>query len=142
VDDDPDQVASTHHRFIDGVVDNLVGEMVQAARRRVADIHAGALTDRLQPAQHLDHGLVVDAGDGGFLFGWGLFRGQIRSPSVAVRRPPQRGGQPDINAESQNSLSQKHAFDASKNQPDGDATCDYKALSMNSLWARRVTGHI
>ena len=37
-------------RFVDGVVDRFVDELVQAALGGVADVHAGALANGLEPA--------------------------------------------------------------------------------------------
>ena len=42
-----DVPAVAGHRLVDRVVDDLVDQVVQAARRRVADVHARALPDRL-----------------------------------------------------------------------------------------------
>ncbi len=42
------------HRLVDGVIDRLVDELMQPAFRGVANIHARALTHRLQPTKDLD----------------------------------------------------------------------------------------
>ncbi len=42
------------NRLVHGVVEDLGGEVMQAALVGAADIHAGAATDRLQPLEHLD----------------------------------------------------------------------------------------
>ena len=47
------------HRLVDRVVDDLVDQVVQASGRGVADVHAGALADRLDPLEDADVGLVV-----------------------------------------------------------------------------------
>ena len=47
-------VAVAGQGLVDGVVHDLVHQVVQAALRRGADIHAGALADGLQALQHLD----------------------------------------------------------------------------------------
>ena len=49
-----DVVAVARQGLVDGVVHNLVHQMVQARGRRGADIHARALTHGFQPLQHLD----------------------------------------------------------------------------------------
>ena len=41
-------------RFVDGVIYDLIHQMVQTGRRRGPDIHAGPLTNRLQPLQNLN----------------------------------------------------------------------------------------
>ena len=47
-DDHGDIVAATGHCFIDGVVDNLPNQVMQAPGGRVANVHAGAFANRLQ----------------------------------------------------------------------------------------------
>ena len=54
VQDDLDRVAVAAERFVDRVVDGLVDEVVQTVGARVADVHGGALADRLQALEHLD----------------------------------------------------------------------------------------
>ncbi len=54
VDDGLDPVAIARHRLVDGVVDDLVDEMVQAAHAHVADVHGRALSDGLHAFQHLN----------------------------------------------------------------------------------------
>ena len=46
--------AVARERFVDGVIHNFVDEVMQAAHRRRADVHARALAHRLQPLEHLD----------------------------------------------------------------------------------------
>ena len=41
-------------RFVNGVIHNFVDEVMQAAHRRRADVHARALAHRLQSFEHLD----------------------------------------------------------------------------------------
>ena len=53
------------HRLIDGVVDHLPHQMVQATFPGGPDVHAGPLTDRLQPLEDLDG--VGAVGGGGLL---------------------------------------------------------------------------
>ena len=57
-----DVVAEARERLIHRVVHDLVHEVVQASRGRRADVHAGALPDRLQAFQDLDivRGVVPD----------------------------------------------------------------------------------
>ena len=54
VDGDGDVLAVACQRFIDGVVHDLVDQMMQAGNGGGADIHTRALPDRFQPFQHLD----------------------------------------------------------------------------------------
>jgi hypothetical protein len=55
VDGDDDVVAMAGQRFVDGVVDHLEHQVVQAgAVGRVADVHARALAHRFQAFQDLD----------------------------------------------------------------------------------------
>ena len=52
----------TGQGFVDGVVDHLVDHVMQArAVVGVADVHAGALADRVQPLQHADRFRTVFA---------------------------------------------------------------------------------
>ena len=51
-DGDPGAVAG--HRLVDGVVDDLVDEVVQARRAGRADVHAGALADGFEAPEHRD----------------------------------------------------------------------------------------
>ena len=47
-------------RLVDGVIHNFVDEVMQAAHRRRADVHARALAHRLQPLEHLNlRGVIV-----------------------------------------------------------------------------------
>src|SRR5690606_14537981 len=67
VDDDLDAVAVAGQRLVDGVVDDLVDEVVKPAHADVADVHGGALADGLEPFEDLDVGgavLAVRAGRG------------------------------------------------------------------------------
>ena len=54
VDDDVDAVAETGHSLVDGVVDDLVDEVVEAALVGGADVHAGPAADGLEPLEDLD----------------------------------------------------------------------------------------
>ena len=76
VDRDGDLGAVAGERLVDGVVDDLVDEMVQAHHAGRADVHAGALADGLEAFQHRDvlgvvaggavcHRRIVDAALGG-----------------------------------------------------------------------------
>ena len=56
---DGNLVAVAGQGLVDGVVHDLVHQVVQAALRRGADIHAGALADGLQALQHLDSRAAV-----------------------------------------------------------------------------------
>src|SRR5207247_10457716 len=63
VQDDLDVVAIAGQRLVDGVVDRLVHEVVQAVGARVADVHRRALADGLEPLEDLDvaGGVVLGA---------------------------------------------------------------------------------
>lgn len=66
VDGDVDLGAMPRQRFVDGVVQHLEHEVVQAgAIRRIADVHARPLAHRLQAFQDLDRGGAVAAAFGG-----------------------------------------------------------------------------
>ena len=54
VDHDLDGVAAAGHRLVHRVVHHLVDEMVQTPGAGRADVHAGALADRLEPLEHGD----------------------------------------------------------------------------------------
>ena len=54
VDDDLDLVGLAGQRLVDGVVDDLVDQVVQAARAGRADVHARALADRLEALEDGD----------------------------------------------------------------------------------------
>ena len=54
-----DPVAVAGQRLVDGVVDDLPDQVVQAALTGGADVHAGALADRLEALEDLDRGGVV-----------------------------------------------------------------------------------
>src|SRR6267378_3754026 len=54
VQNDLDRVAEAAERLVDGVIDNLVDQMMQAVGARVADVHSGALADRLEALENLD----------------------------------------------------------------------------------------
>ena len=67
-------------RLVDGVVDDLVDEVVQTALTRGADVHAGTLADGLETLEHLDVARVVralDLGAGDQLLRDGLGRGLV-----------------------------------------------------------------
>ena len=49
-----DVVAIARERLVDGVVDDFVDEVVQAALRRRADVHARTLADGLEAFENLD----------------------------------------------------------------------------------------
>src|SRR6185436_9724914 len=62
VDADLDRLGMAPHGLVDRVVDDLVDEVVEAARSGVPDEHAGALANRLQALEDLDLGRAVVAG--------------------------------------------------------------------------------
>ena len=53
VDGDVDAGAVAGEGFVDRVVDDLVDEVVEAARPGGADVHAGPLADRLEALEDL-----------------------------------------------------------------------------------------
>ena len=64
-----DVVAVPRQGLVDGVVHDLVHQMVQAGAGRGADIHTRTLPDGLQPLQHLDlRRAVLVVGLGGVQF--------------------------------------------------------------------------
>ena len=71
---DADRVAVARERLVDGVVDDLVDEMVQAALGGRADIHTGTFAHRLQSLQHLDLPRAVVRVDGSHLIAHLLLR--------------------------------------------------------------------
>ena len=52
----------TGERFVHGVINDLVDQVVQTALGGRADVHAGAFTNRLQAFQHGDVGRTVFMG--------------------------------------------------------------------------------
>ena len=54
VEDHPDVRAVPGERLVDGVVDHLEDQVVEAVRAGVPDVHGGPLPDRLQPLEDLD----------------------------------------------------------------------------------------
>src|SRR5690606_31661431 len=60
VDGDDDLVAMPRERFVDGVVDDFEHQVVQAGPvGGIPDVHARALSDRLQAFEDLDRGGIV-----------------------------------------------------------------------------------
>ena len=51
---DADAVGEAGHRLVDGVVDDLPDEVVQAGEPGGADVHARALAHRIEALEHLD----------------------------------------------------------------------------------------
>src|SRR2546427_827930 len=87
VQGDLDLLAKAGHRLVDGVVDHLVDEVVEAARVDRADVHRRPLSDRLQAFEDLDLRGVV-----GGLF-YHLFRNLLERVSVPSRSPFRRTAQ-------------------------------------------------
>ena len=67
VDGHGNMLAVARESLVNGVVHDLVDQMVQAGRRCGADIHTGALAHRLQAFQHLDLLRAVFLGYLGFI---------------------------------------------------------------------------
>jgi hypothetical protein len=65
VDRDVDLIAVAGQGLVDGVVDDLVNEMVQAGRAGGADVHRRPLAHGLEPLEHLDlvGGVVLRHGE-------------------------------------------------------------------------------
>ncbi len=59
MDVDGDAVAVSGHGLVDGVVDDLVNEVVETAGAPVADVHFGAFLDGLEATENLDVTCVV-----------------------------------------------------------------------------------
>ena len=59
LDRDGDAVAIAGERFVDRVVDDLVDQVVEAARPGGADVHAGTLADRVEALEDCDVLCVV-----------------------------------------------------------------------------------
>jgi len=77
---DGDLPAAAGERLVDGVVDDLPHEMVQAARSGRADVHAGAAADGLEPLEDGDGpGVVVAARRLG-----GRGRGGVGQPEASL----------------------------------------------------------
>ena len=70
---DVDAVAVAGHRLVDGVVDDLPDEVVQAVETGRADVHAGPFADRLEALQDRE---VL-----------GRRRSQMRAPKRALPAP-------------------------------------------------------
>ena len=91
-----DAVAVAGQRLVDGVVDDLPDQVVQAALTGGADVHAGPLADRLEPLEDLDRGGVVRRdGRGSRAAGGGrdrLFGHGPSSAGVCARRRSSRPG--------------------------------------------------
>ena len=62
VDDHVDAGAVTGERLVDGVVDDLVDQVVQATNAGRADVHARSLANGLEPLEDGDVGRVVAGG--------------------------------------------------------------------------------
>jgi hypothetical protein len=54
VDGDADVIAEAGHGFVDGVVNDFVDEVVEAALIGGADVHAGTAPNGLEALEHLD----------------------------------------------------------------------------------------
>jgi hypothetical protein len=70
VDRDIDLVAMAGERFVDGVVDDFVDEMMQTHLSRRADVHGGSEAYRFQTFQHFDTGRIVNFVHPGIQFIW------------------------------------------------------------------------
>ena len=59
LDGDLDGVADARHGLVDGVVHDLIDQVVEPALIGGADVHARAAAHRLQPLQNLDIGCII-----------------------------------------------------------------------------------
>ena len=92
VDGDVDLVAETGEGFVDGVVDDLVHEMVKAWLTGRADVHGRALAHGLETFEHLDlvSTVFVDGGRlhrAGRLQTWRWRSNRFVGPVATLRRP-------------------------------------------------------
>src|SRR5262249_30351623 len=96
LDRNGDLVAMARQRLVDGVVHDLPDQVVQAANADVADVHGGALANRLETLEHGDAGGVVVMTlllirQGGFSFRhthrWLLRRDRTKRTSRTIRTP-------------------------------------------------------
>ncbi len=72
MDRDIDPAAITGEMFVDRIIEHFENAVMQPAFVRVADIHSGALPDRLETLEFIDLGGVVFLifADAGGAFGW------------------------------------------------------------------------
>ena len=80
VDGDTDGVAVSPQRFIDGVVDDLIDQVMEPRCTGRPDVHCRARADRLEALQNLDlvGAVVFTVGDAG---GWDI----ALEPGIALR---------------------------------------------------------
>ena len=79
---DVDAGAVAGHRLVDGVVDDLPDQVVQALQAGGADVHARALADRVEALEDLDVLGVVGRRRGGGVGAFDFFLAAV--PSVGV----------------------------------------------------------
>ena len=84
IDLDQNAVAEPGPGFVDRIIDDFINQVVQPARRGVADVHARPLAHVLHPLQHLDHALVVIAFFECFFFLRGLLICHENTPCLGV----------------------------------------------------------
>ena len=89
MDLDVDRVGLAGQRLVDRVVDDLPHEVVQAARTRRPDVHAGSLAHRLETLEDGDVLRVIAALVGGLI---GHETPLIQHDAPAVARGVQTGG--------------------------------------------------
>src|SRR3989338_10063099 len=63
VDGDVDGVSVAGERFVDGVINDFVDEVVKAPRAHITNVHCGALTNRLDPFEDLNVLGTITGGD-------------------------------------------------------------------------------
>ena len=56
----PDLIAETRKMFINGVIDYLIDQMIEAFGRNAADIHSRTFPDSLKPLKHSDAAGIID----------------------------------------------------------------------------------
>ena len=92
MDGDVDARAVAGERLVDGVVDDLVDEVVQPPQARRADVHPGALADGLETLEDGDVLGVVGAGCAPAVRGVGFLRQRasvdVKNPRLRASRHP------------------------------------------------------
>src|SRR5690606_32471491 len=86
---DVDATAVARHRFVDGVVDHLVDEMVQTSGTGGPDVHPGSFAYRLEPLEHGDVLRAVGLGARRLSVVHGIDAFQVAS---SRRSTPTKGG--------------------------------------------------
>ena len=91
VNGDGNRLGEISHRLIDGIVDNLVNEMMQSARSGVADVHARPFSHMLEVGQVLQIRIGVVRICGGNGKSGSFVGGRTRLRSIAHEDLQKRG---------------------------------------------------